>query len=78
MTRFLPVLLVLLAQSGELWFSGGVSILAACRLRRFGIPLIRGRLFDERDRMHAPMTAVIEMAAVRRLFPMEIQSSRPG
>jgi predicted permease len=36
-----------------------------------GIPLVRGRIFDNRDRPDAPMTAVINETAARRLFPDE-------
>ncbi|HEX4167185.1 MAG TPA: ABC transporter permease [Bryobacteraceae bacterium] len=36
-----------------------------------GIPLIRGRVFDERDRPDAPMTAVINEATARKFFPNE-------
>lgn len=36
-----------------------------------GIPLIRGRLFDDRDRPDAPMTAVINEAMARKFFANE-------
>lgn len=36
-----------------------------------GIPLVRGRLFDEHDRPDAPMVAVINEMAARRYFPDE-------
>jgi predicted permease len=36
-----------------------------------GVPLIRGRLFDDHDRQDPPMTAVINEAAARKLFPNE-------
>ncbi len=36
-----------------------------------GIPLIRGRVFDDHDRPDAPMTAVINEATARKFFPNE-------
>jgi putative ABC transport system permease protein len=36
-----------------------------------GIPLIRGRLFDDRDRAGAPISAVINQAMARKFFPDE-------
>jgi predicted permease len=36
-----------------------------------GIPLVRGRLFDEHDRPDAPMVAVINETTARRYFPNE-------
>ena len=36
-----------------------------------GIPAIRGRLFDDRDRPEAPMTTVINQAMVRKFFAGE-------
>ncbi|HYL78583.1 MAG TPA: ABC transporter permease [Bryobacteraceae bacterium] len=36
-----------------------------------GIPLRRGRLFDDRDRPEAPMAAVINETAARKFFPNE-------
>jgi putative ABC transport system permease protein len=36
-----------------------------------GIPLLRGRVFDARDRPDAPMTAVINETAARTFFPHE-------
>jgi putative ABC transport system permease protein len=36
-----------------------------------GIPLIRGRMFDERDRADAPRVVLVDQAWVRRFFPGE-------
>ena len=36
-----------------------------------GVPLLRGRLLDSRDRPDAPMVAVINQAAARKFFPNE-------
>jgi predicted permease len=36
-----------------------------------GVPLLRGRLLDSRDRPDAPMAAVINRAASRQFFPSE-------
>jgi putative ABC transport system permease protein len=36
-----------------------------------GIPLIEGRLFDQRDDEHTPKTVVVNRAAVRRYWPNE-------
>jgi predicted permease len=36
-----------------------------------GVPLIRGRLFDDHDRPDAPMTVLINEAAARSFFPNE-------
>ena len=36
-----------------------------------GIPLIRGRLFDQRDRPESPKPAVINQALARKFFPNE-------
>jgi putative ABC transport system permease protein len=36
-----------------------------------GIPLVRGRVFDDRDRPDTPMPAVINEAAMRKFFPNE-------
>jgi putative ABC transport system permease protein len=36
-----------------------------------GIPLVRGRLFDDRDRADAPISAVVNRAMVRKFFPDE-------
>jgi putative ABC transport system permease protein len=35
------------------------------------IPLIRGRMFDERDRLDSPFVALVDQAWVRRFFPGE-------
>jgi putative ABC transport system permease protein len=39
--------------------------------RTLGIPLVRGRMYDERDRADTPPVVVINEAAVRRFFPGE-------
>jgi putative ABC transport system permease protein len=36
-----------------------------------GIPLVRGRLFDDRDRAGAPLSALVNQALVRKFFPGE-------
>jgi len=36
-----------------------------------GIPLVRGRFFDDRDRPGAPLSAVVNQALVRKFFPHE-------
>src|SRR5579872_2191788 len=36
-----------------------------------GVPLLRGRLLDSRDRPDAPMAVVINQAALRKFFPNE-------
>jgi putative ABC transport system permease protein len=36
-----------------------------------GMPLIRGRVFDDRDRAGAPMLAVVNDAMARKFFPSE-------
>jgi predicted permease len=36
-----------------------------------GIPLVRGRLFDDRDGADAPISAVVNQATVRKFFPDE-------
>ncbi len=36
-----------------------------------GIPLLRGRFFDDRDRPGAPLSAVVNQALVRKFFPHE-------
>ncbi|HEY6186742.1 MAG TPA: ABC transporter permease [Pyrinomonadaceae bacterium] len=52
--------------------------------RTMGIPLIRGRGFDEHDRMDAPAVVVVNESFARRLFPGEdpigkrIDHSAPG
>jgi len=39
--------------------------------RTLGIPLVKGRLLDERDRAGAPLVAVVDEETVRRWFPRE-------
>jgi predicted permease len=36
-----------------------------------GIPLVRGRVFDDRDRADAPLSGVVNQAMVRKFFPDE-------
>src|SRR5579864_6698106 len=36
-----------------------------------GIPLVRGRLFDDRDRADAPLSALVNLALARKFFPGE-------
>jgi putative ABC transport system permease protein len=49
----------------------GFSVISDGYFQGIGIPLIAGREFDERDRMGAPMVAVINQAAARMLYPGE-------
>lgn len=49
----------------------GFSVISDGYFHAMGIPLIAGREFDERDRMGAPMVAVINQAAARMLYPDE-------
>lgn len=37
--------------------------------RAMGIPLLRGRLFDERDNQHSPKVVIINQTAARRYWP---------
>ena len=46
--------------------------------RSLGIPLLRGRLFDDRDAMDAPHVAVISQSLVREKWPMKIPSVAPS
>ena len=39
--------------------------------RSLGIPLLRGRLFDDRDTMDAPHVALISQSLVREKWPNE-------
>jgi putative ABC transport system permease protein len=39
--------------------------------KTMGIPLVRGRLFNERDEANAPLVAVVDESAVRRYWPGE-------
>jgi predicted permease len=45
------------------------SIVAPGTFKALGIPLVRGRDFDDRDVRNAPMTAVVNDALARRAFP---------
>ena len=46
----------------------GFSVISDGYFRAMGIPLIAGREFDNRDRMGAPLVAVINQAAARVLY----------
>jgi putative ABC transport system permease protein len=45
------------------------SIVAPGTFKALGIPLVRGRDFDERDVRDAPMTAIVNEALARQAFP---------
>ena len=50
---------------------GDVSIITPGYFRALGIPVLKGRDFDERDRPGAPRVAVINQTAARMLFGRE-------
>jgi len=54
-------------------YHGSVSTQRVTRgyFAALGIPLLRGRLFDDHDRPGAPMVAVINEMAARKYFPDE-------
>jgi putative ABC transport system permease protein len=51
--------------------SAGHRVVSPGYFEALGIPLVRGRLFDARDTMKAPMVAVVDEAFARRHFPGE-------
>jgi putative ABC transport system permease protein len=51
--------------------SADIRIATSDYFRAMGIPLLRGRSFDERDTKTAPQVAVINEAAAREIFPDE-------
>jgi hypothetical protein len=54
--------------------SAGFSVVSDGYFQTMGIPVLTGRGFTERDRMGAPLVAVINQAAVRLLYPGETPS----
>jgi putative ABC transport system permease protein len=49
----------------------GFSVISDGYFHAMGIPLMAGREFDNRDRMGAPLVAVINQSAARMLYPNE-------
>jgi putative ABC transport system permease protein len=47
------------------------SAVSASAFKLLGIPLVRGRLIEDRDLQNAPYVAVISMALSRRYWPLE-------
>ncbi|HEX8457751.1 MAG TPA: ABC transporter permease [Pyrinomonadaceae bacterium] len=58
-------------QAAGLTQSADFRIIAPDYFRSMGIPLMRGRPFDERDRADAPGVMIIDEAFARRFFPGE-------
>jgi predicted permease len=48
--------------------SGDISIVSTGYLQAMGIPVLKGRDFDERDRIGSPHVAMLNETAARRLF----------
>ncbi|HEV2802108.1 MAG TPA: ABC transporter permease [Pyrinomonadaceae bacterium] len=59
------------AQTVELTQSADFRVVAPDYFRAMGIPLMRGRQFDDRDRADAPGVMIIDEAFARRFFPGE-------
>src|SRR5262249_10522982 len=51
--------------------TAGFSIISDGYFQTMGIPVLAGREFDARDRLGAPMVAVINQSLARSLYPDE-------
>jgi predicted permease len=52
-------------QDGDVFFNS----IGGDYFRAMGMPMVAGRTFDERDRMDAPLTAIVNETFARRYFP---------
>lgn len=51
--------------------SAGINLINPAYFKASGVPIVRGREFDGRDRENAPPVAIISSALARRFFPRQ-------